>query len=335
MRRLEYFENEGINPFFVIVAAGLGVVLFGALVMIMCTMPYGNARSESSAVRALPEEAANLHDDGEIEVVGGIEEIDGEEAEEQPPAKDFPNKAAEPIKMTFEQWKKETEKGWEELLAEFESEGITVDLAKKRVSVKGAIIRDKESRRYPIEYVVVTEGGNTHEAMILIRATPSNLNAALLAIGLEAGNTVIYRKKNPPPPQEEVDAGMTSPYEVIPPKGTVMKIYVTYEGWEENKHRLLEDLILNLRTRETLERVGWVYVGSRFAKVLLGRERVLQYMADMERNIVALYLTGYGNTIFDVNTLEGVDDSVFDVNPETAPPMGAPVTLTFTLDGMD
>jgi len=303
MRWLKYFDNEGINPIFVIVAAGLGVVLFGALVLVLCTFSVGNAQGE-------------------------------DEAEEQPPAKDFPNKAAEPIKMTFEQWKKETEKGWEELLAEFESEGITVDLARKRVSVKGAIIRDKESRRYPIEYVVVTEGGNTHEAMILIRATPSNLNAALLSIGLEAGTSVIYRKKDPPPPQEEVESGKTSPYEVIPPAGTIMKIYVTYEGWEENKHRLLEDLILNLRTRESLERVGWVYVGSRFAKVLLGRERTLQYMADMERNIAALYLTGYGNAIFDVNTLDGTDDSLFDVNPETAPPMGAPVTLTFTLDEM-
>jgi len=330
MRWLKYFENEGIIPSFVTVAAGIGLVLFCAIVITLCTLPLGNARSEPPAAVVLPQDESEEIDDKK-EQEEFEKELEGSN-EEEPPAKDFPSKAAEPIKMTLEQWKKETEKGWEELLVEFESEGISVDLAKKRVSVKGAIIRDKESRRYPIEYVIVTEGGNTHEAMILIRATPSNLNAALLSIGLEAGTSVIYRKKDPPPPQEDVEAGKTSPYEVIPPAGTVMKIYVTYEGWEENKHRLLEDLILNLRTRESLERVGWVYVGSRFARVLLGRERTLQYMADMERNIAALYLTGYGNTIFDVNTLEGIDDSVFDVNPETAPPMGAPITLTFSFD---
>jgi hypothetical protein len=171
--------------------------------------------------------------------------------------------------------------------------------------------------------------------MVLVKATPSNVNAALLSLGLEPGSTVIYRKKDPPPPPEDVESGKASAYEVLPPSGTVVHIYVHYEGWGERPYRPLEDLIMDLRTRKPLERVGWVYVGSRFANVLLGKKRVRQYMADMERNVVALYLTGYGNAIFDVNTVDGIDDSLFDVNPEAAPPLGAKVSLVFSLEEIE
>ena len=75
----------------------------------------------------------------------------------------------------------------------FKADGITVDLKRKRVEVKGVIIRDKLSPQYPIEYVVVSEGGNAYEAIILIKALPSHLNAALLSIGLTPGKTVSKR----------------------------------------------------------------------------------------------------------------------------------------------
>jgi hypothetical protein len=168
--------------------------------------------------------------------------------------------------------------------------------------------------------------------MILVKAKPSHLNAALLSIGLKPGKTVSYKKKDPPPPQEELDAGTASAYEVIPPTGQVVHIYVKYEGWEERKVRLLEDLLVDLRTGKVMNRVGWIYVGSRFAEVLQGRDRVVKYMADMERNIVACYLLGFGNTIFDINSADGINDALFDVNPEEAPPMGAKISVIFSLN---
>jgi|GEM_PF-3260165 len=277
--------------------------------------------------------AAEVDDGGAVAGIGGgdddEEPADPLTAEIATDEESLPGKTA-PEGFSAEDWKKEIAAEWEKLLALFESEGISVDLEKKRVSVKGVIIRDKGSPRYPIEYVVVSEGGNTHEALVLVKATPSNLNAALLALGLSPGKTVIFRKKDPPPPVEEVEAGKTSAYEAVPPTGTKMKIYVHWEEWTTDPYRPLEDLILDLRSRKSMERVGWIYVGSRFAEVLLGRKRVRQYMADMERNVVALYLTGYGNAIFDLNALDGVDDSIFDVNPDRAPPMGAQITLVFT-----
>ena len=221
---------------------------------------------------------------------------------------------------------------WTTLQKAFEKDGITVDVKSRRVDVKGVIIRDKQSAQYPIEYVVVSEGGNTHEALILIKAKPSNINAALLSIGLEPGKTVSYKKRDPPPTQEEVDSGRETLYEVVPPKGRAVYIYVKYNGWAERPIRFLEDLILDLRTGQPLERAGWVYVGSRFAEVLLGRDRVVKYMADMERNVVACYLTGFGNAIFDINSADGINDALFDANREETPPMGSKITLIFSIN---
>jgi hypothetical protein len=218
------------------------------------------------------------------------------------------------------------------LLKVFYEEGIKVDLKRKTVEVKGVVIRDKRQAQYPIEYVVVSEGGNQHEALILVKAMPSNINAALLALGLEPGKTVQFRKKDPPPPQEDIDAGLASPYEVIPPTGETVFIYVKYDQWKERPVRFLEDILLDLRTGRPMERMGWIYVGSRFARVIQGRDKVIKYMADMERNVVASYLPGFGNAIFDINSPDGIHDALFDVNPDCAPPMAAKITLIFALE---
>jgi hypothetical protein len=332
MSKHELFKSDGMNPVVIITVGGV-VLIFVLLVWFMTTMPYRAEKSEQTVERKAAENAGR--DDGstgrksdavplDVAKTGDEVAADGEDAANRP--------SPEEEREILENWKKSIEAEWQTLQETFASEGISVDLERKRVSVKGAIIRDKESRRYPIEYVVVSEGGNTHEAMILIKATPSNLNAALLSLGLEPGTTVIYRKKDPAPAQEDIDSGKVSAYEVVPPCGTVMRIYVHYEGWEERPYRPLEDLLMDLRTRKPLERIGWVYVGSRFANVLLGKKRIREYMADMERNVVALYLTGYGNAIFDVNTVDGIDDSLFDVNPDNAPPLGAKVSLVFALE---
>lgn len=221
---------------------------------------------------------------------------------------------------------------WDKLQDRFNREGIHVDLKHKRVEVKGAIIRDKESPQYPLEYVVVSTGGYTHEALVLVKATPSILNAALVSIGLKPGKTITFKRKDPPPPKEDIESGRVKPYDVIPPQGQRVYIYVKYDGWKERPIRFLEDMMVNLRTGRPLERIGWIYIGSRFAKVIQGTKKVYRYMADMERNIVACYLTGYGNALFDINSTEAINDELFDVNPFDAPPMGAPITLIISLD---
>ena len=354
----EFLSSEAFNASFLTVITGGLVVL-----VIIITLVHGfsafsgestqsvsikdveskNAPSSSSGVVASPHPDPQEVETGEAWPLEEEVEKKEEAAEEPQSLEDMKQQVAEQFEHLRKLWAKE---------------GITVDREKKRIEVKGAIIRDKTQRRYPIEYVVVAEGGNTHEAMVLVKAKPSNLNAALLSLGLTPGKTVSFRLKNDPKtsdsgkdakkedasdgkdsekepaknPVEEQGDEVEKDYEIIPPTGHVVYIYVKYEGWKEQPIRLLEDLIIDYRTGKSMKRTGWVYVGSRFAKVRLGRKLCMKYLADMERNIVATYLTGSGNSIFDINSLDGIRDTLFDVNPDTAPPMGSKVTMIFSLE---
>ncbi|MHC4944179.1 MAG: YdjY domain-containing protein [Planctomycetota bacterium] len=314
---IEYFNFLNSNTLKSFISSGLPARLFMVLVLL------DSGSFLNAALAQDDPDPGKEPDSGQVEIkeMEQADIIDEETSDEN---------ANEPKSM--EDVKKQIETEWARLLEVFESEGISVDREKKIVEVKGAIIRDKSQPQYPIEYVIVSERGNTHEAVILVKATPSNLNAALLSLGLEPGTTVQTKKKDPPPPKEEIEAGTASLWEIIPPTGTLVHIYVRYDGWEERPVRYLEDLLLDLRTGKPMDRVGWIYIGSRFARVLLGRDKVVKYMADMERNIVACYLTGFGNSIFDINNVDGVNDTLFDVNPDTAPPLHAQVTVIFSIN---
>jgi hypothetical protein len=313
-----YLHENGISSLIQCVMIGGVLLLLAGFATSSTCLVYQNL-PEGVEPQAPQEEEGRKKDSADIE-----EEASGEKSpEEEKSLMDS---------VSIDEVKEQIRKDWEKLLETFKKEGISLDKEKKRIDVKGAIVRDARSANYPIEYVVVSDGGNTHEALILIKATPSVLNAALLSLGLNPGKTISSRLKDPPPSKEDVDSGKESPYEIIPPTGRKVYIYVSCETWKERPIRFLEDLLLDQRTGRPMERVGWIYVGSRFAQVLQGRKREVKFMADMERNIVASYLKGFGNCIFDLNSTEGINDSLLDVNPDDALPIGSKITLTFSLD---
>lgn len=319
-----FLSDSAINPVFIHITIG-GVIVAIIWIYWFATMPLiPKHMDREHSLIAYPD---SIQEEMRETPVAGEETSDRTKT----PDEKSVDKPKEPTNI--EEVKKKIEVEWDQLLKVFEAEGISVNKEKKTVEVKGTIIRDPNSpRKYPIEYVIISEGGSAHEALIMVKATPSNLNAALLSLGLNPGKTITSRKKDPPPPQDEIDSGNANEYELIPPTGQVVYIYVRYKGWNTRPIRFLEDLILDFRTGRSMKRVGWVYIGSRFAEVLDGRKRVRKYMADMERNIVACYLTGFGNAIFDINTIDGIYDTLFDVHPEDAPPMGAKVDIIFALN---
>ena len=68
------------------------------------------------------------------------------------------------------------------------------DLSKlKGVQRRAALymMLDRMNAGYPIEYLMVTEGGFTHEALCLVRCLPSRLNAALLTVLVWPANTCL------------------------------------------------------------------------------------------------------------------------------------------------
>lgn len=217
------------------------------------------------------------------------------------------------------------------LVEDLAKEGATVDFEKKVVEVRGAILLDRMNTSYPIEYLIVNESGFTHESLGIVRVTPSKLNAAFLAMGLSPGQTVQFKKREPLPPVEKLITGEEREFDFIAPKGHLVDISLRWKDDQGEHLHPIEDMVRYLTNGASLPRRGFVYIGSRFTKMIIDGERVERYIADVEGNLVALYLGGFGNCLFDMNSDEGVEPYLYDVNTALVPPPGTVVTFVFSV----
>lgn len=250
-------------------------------------------------------------------------------AQERPPANEIapPTDEVDPLPVPDT-----APEGIRTLVEELAHEGVRVDFAAREVLVKGVVLLDRMNAGYPIEYLIVSDGGFTHESLGLVRCTGSKLNAAFLALGLSPGKTVEYVKKDPLPPVEKIISGEEREFVVHPPEGAVVDLSVR---WTDEAgavvQRPIEDLVRYVTNGEPLPRRGFVFVGSRFQRVLIGTERQERFMADVEGNLVSLYLSGFGNCLFDMNSAEGTEAYLYDINVATCPPRGTKVTFVFAV----
>jgi hypothetical protein len=221
--------------------------------------------------------------------------------------------------------------GIRELVAELAKEGATIDFERGIVAVKGAFLLERMQAEYPIEYLIVAENGFAHEALAMVRVTPSRLNAAFLALGLEGGRTVQFARREPLPPLEKLITGEEREFDITPPAGPVVDVVVRWEDEAGEHLHPIEDLIVYVTNRQPLPRRGFVFVGSRFSKLILDGERVERFMADVEGNLVALYISGFGNCLFDMNSEEGIEAHLYDVNSSLVPKSGTVATFEFRL----
>jgi CubicO group peptidase (beta-lactamase class C family) len=216
--------------------------------------------------------------------------------------------------------------GYEELLT---NNGLALDLATRTVSARAGTLHDRTSLSYPIEYVLVTERGRTHEALFILRCQPSLLDACLRAAGLQPGTPMRFRPRIPPPTDAEMEQG-ASPWDPVPASGPLVDIEVT---WTDDagapRKRSLESMLIDVRNGQPLAERDWVYTGSRLGSMRQGKQVVRTFLADLQGDIVALYLTGEGDCLLERNSLDGVDDTLYTLNAEGMPPRGTPVTITF------
>lgn len=219
---------------------------------------------------------------------------------------------------------------YEEVLA---SHGLMLDLEQGTVSVRGATLHDEQTLGYPIEYLVVTELGKTHEAAVIIRAQPSVLDACLRALELEPGTPTRFQLKDPPPSPEELEAGAEE-WDTFPAKGPLVLIDVSWIDETGRPHTTsLDSMLLDIREGEPLTDRGWIYTGSTYTEFRKGRDYVRWFKADALGDVVAIYLAGLDVCLFERNSLDGIDDTLYVLNPDVVPPVRTPVTLTFRPTG--
>ena len=158
---------------------------------------------------------------------------------------------------------------------------ITVDVAKRVIEIDGIVpvdCHDEETPDVFLEVVACTPGTKEHEALVLTKAKPSQVHAALLSIGLEPGK----------PGRWAYDGTAVTRHE---PEGPEVTVEIVYEN--EAGETIVTDVREWIVDIETLERfeASWVFAGSRMVTY---REREF-YDADGTGLVVGL--TTFGSEV--------------------------------------
>lgn len=208
----------------------------------------------------------------------------------------------------------------EELLS---ANGLSLDVEGRALRARAGVIHDLGTLTYPIEYLIVTDRGQVHEAIFMVAARPLLVNRCLRALGLEPGTGMSYEYTN-----DNRTAWMT-----YPAHGELVDIVIEWIGDDGKRREVpLEDMLVDLATGDDLEGRGWIYIGSRMAMIRRGLEDVERYLADVEGNIAAIYLDGRGACLFERNSLRGVD-TPYTLHPDRVPPRDTQVTIAFRPTG--
>lgn len=147
---------------------------------------------------------------------------------------------------------------------------VQTDVKKKIITIRGCATGIKSTD--PVEFFIATaDSGKDYEAISIAPIKPSDLHAALEAIGLKPGHPVDYA---------------TNHYWSRGPR-VIMKIT------KDDKTYRAEDLVLNLDTKKTLPHTGLLFTGSK-------RSNDNQYAADVidSRTIASIY--NDPNTVLDL-----------------------------------
>lgn len=155
-----------------------------------------------------------------------------------------------------------------------------------------------------LEYLLVREGGKTHESLLRTAVDPYSLQIAFLLLGYEGTDRPLARQGDPDTPRGEV-VGLT-----VTRAGTGGTAEtVDYERW-----------ICRKIDREACEvpRLEWVYTGS---VVRDGR-----FLAQLEGSVIALYHDPAA--LIDTTTKGGESDRIWFVKEGAVPAVGTPITVT-------
>jgi hypothetical protein len=179
-----------------------------------------------------------------------------------------------------------------------------------------------------LEYVLVTRAGNAHESLFATESQPSEVNVALLALGVQPGKNAIWTAKEPAPTREQLLAGEPA-YSVAPPAGDGFLLYVAWKEGEELYFFRLEDLIRNLESGRSMRRHAWVYLGSRSVASRKEPGKEL-FVADEEGNLVNLCFFEQGNTLLTGSLPECESQTIWVGNAPLLPVSGEPVLFLFS-----
>jgi hypothetical protein len=108
---------------------------------------------------------------------------------------------------------------------------------------------------------------------------------------------------------------------------------VVWVEWKDREGRTVrhraEELVLNVKTKKSMEQTGWVFVGSRFVPDETSGKEV--YAAALTGAVITTYHDP--TTVLDNPAPTGEDDTLFAANQAILPPAGTPVQVVVEPEG--
>ena len=195
---------------------------------------------------------------------------------------------------------------------------IRLDAAARVVEFDGVVPIDAHDERAPYVYLEVlacSRDTREHEAVVVTDAKPSQVHAALLAIGLEPGKPGSYSWQG-----ERVQAN--------PPTGPRVRVEVIVG---DGQGVPLTDWAVNVRSGETLTAAlreaghAMLFAGS----VSIERERGASYLGDGAGTLVGLSTFGTETVACEAlfNPDSAVEEPVWIANSALVPKAGTPVRV--------
>jgi hypothetical protein len=196
-------------------------------------------------------------------------------------------------------------------------EDIRVDLAATSVEVRAWVCLNAGF----LEQIACSPGTREHESLLVVRARPSNIHAALLMAGVEAGapgRWIVH------PEEEKV--------ELIPPRGDRVDVLVRYRNSDgEEIEEAIRRWIRDHAEKQKFPDAPWVFGGSLFRPnpEWMEPEGGEHYVADVTGSIIGLVtfgdeVIGFSRVISDQ---AAVHEPEWMVNTERIPDVGTEVTL--------
>lgn len=156
----------------------------------------------------------------------------------------------------------------------------------------------------PIEYLIVTSSGKTHESLLRTQTEPFHIQIALLLLGAK-------------------DAGTNSfpANETMPVPGTPILIELSWKAEGKEQQARAEEFVFNTQTKSAMSTGPWIFNGSR---VVDGT-----FIAQEDGSIVSV-MTDRDAVIN--NPRPGRDnDKIWEVQGKNLPPLNSPVEVTMRL----
>jgi len=194
-------------------------------------------------------------------------------------------------------------------------EGITIDREARTVHVRAWVALQEGF----LEQIACSPGTREHETLMVVRAKPSDIHAALLLLEYQPGQ-----------PGRWMHHAEKDKVELIAPRGPAFEVLVRYENKEgETVTHHVRQWIRDHHGKSTFPEAPWIFGGSQFKPNPEFMGPGEHYVADMTGSIIGLVtfgdeLLGFQRVIADQ---AAIHEPAWEVDTDKIPDEGTPVTL--------